>query len=57
MRYGRLHGERAAGHRGPPEPREAPVPAQVREQQLAAPERAVVAHAQAVVGDAQERAA
>ena len=50
-----LHRQRPAGHRRPPEPREAPVRAQVREEDLAAPERAVVAHAQAVVGDAQER--
>ena len=50
-----LDGERPAGHRRPPEPREPPVRAQVREEDLAAPERAVVAHAQAVVGDAQER--
>ncbi len=50
-----LDGARATGHRGPPEACQSSVRDQVREQQLATPEGAVVAHAQAVVGEPQER--
>src|SRR5439155_24180145 len=44
-----------AGQRGVPEPADAAVVAVGGQQHLTAPQRAVVAHAQAVVGDTEER--
>ena len=50
-----LHREGAARHRRATEAREPAVADEVRGQDLAAPQRPVVAHPQAVVGDADER--
>ena len=47
--------ERAARHRRPPEAGHAPVAEQVGDEDLAAPERPVVAHPEPVVGDADVR--
>ena len=49
------HRERAAGQRRAPEAGHAPIADEVRDEELAAPERPVVAHPQPVVGDAEER--
>ena len=52
---GLLHGERPARQRRPPEPRKPSVPGQIRGEDLPAPQRPIVAHPEAVVGDADER--
>ena len=56
MRYGFLTASAPPGIGARPNRASRRYAAQVREEDLAAPERAVVAHAQAVVGHAEERA-
>jgi hypothetical protein len=52
-----LHGQSPTRQRRLREAGQAPVPAQVGEQDLTTPQRAVIAHPQPVVGHTQERAA